>query len=84
MIFHCSPNFGVGAFRFIHNPEVAGDDTTLVVVCRRCVACSVRIDATSTISERRQSHFRAGWLSASQLRCLAIVVENLFRPHNGR
>jgi RIO-like serine/threonine protein kinase len=24
MIFHCFPNFGVGAFRFIHNPKVAG------------------------------------------------------------
>jgi hypothetical protein len=23
MIFHCFPNFGVGAFRFIHNPKVA-------------------------------------------------------------
>jgi hypothetical protein len=22
MIFHCFPNFGVGAFRFIHNPKV--------------------------------------------------------------
>ena len=65
MIFHCFPNFGVDAFRFIHNPKVAGDDATLVVVCRRCVACSVRIDATSTICEWRQSHFRAGWLSAS-------------------
>ena len=33
MIFHCFPNFGVDAFRFIHNPKVAGDDATLVVVC---------------------------------------------------
>jgi hypothetical protein len=61
MIFHCFPKFGVGVFRF----KVAGHDVTLVVVCRRCAACSVRIDATSTICERRQSHFRAGWLSAS-------------------
>jgi hypothetical protein len=65
MIFHCFPNFGVGAFPFIHNPKVAGDDATLVLVCRHCVACSIRIDATSTICEWHQSHFRAGWLSAS-------------------
>jgi hypothetical protein len=65
MILHCFPNFGVGAFRFIHNPRVAGDDATLVVGCRHCVARSVRIDATSTICEWRQSRFRAGWLLAS-------------------
>jgi len=36
MIFHCFPNFGVGAFRFIHNPRVAVDDATLVVVGSLC------------------------------------------------
>jgi hypothetical protein len=29
MIFHCFPNFRVGAFRFIHNPRVAGDHAAL-------------------------------------------------------
>lgn len=36
------------------------DDARLIVVCHCCAACYIRIDATSTICEWRQSHFRAG------------------------
>jgi hypothetical protein len=84
MIVHCLPNFGVDALRFTNNPKVAGDDATLVVVCRRCVACSVRIDATSTILQVASKSPPCGLVMGKSLRCLAVVVQDLVRPYNGR